>query len=147
MSDLIQEFPGATLEEWRIWYTEKHPNAVENATKKVLQHVQNLSEAIVLIDEEMVRKWVEDIVINKTFAGLRFQSAIIKLLGKRMSVEYRLATPEEESRGIDGYLGTEAVSIKPSTYKAQRLQMPEVIDCKIIYYEKKKTGVKVECDL
>ena len=28
MSDLIQQFPGRTIQEWEQWYTQKHPKAI-----------------------------------------------------------------------------------------------------------------------
>jgi len=61
-------------------------------------------------------------------------------------VKYRTATPEEESKGIDGYIGNEPVSIKPTTYKTKNLQ--ENIQAKIIFYEKpeKKNYIIVEYD-
>lgn len=39
MSELIQDFQGKSLEEWIIWYNERQPDAVHNATEKNLQHV------------------------------------------------------------------------------------------------------------
>lgn len=59
--------------------------------------------------------------------------------------DYRLATPEEESKGIDGYVGKTAYSIKPDSYKIMG-NLPESIDVKMIYYTKKKTGLSIEVD-
>ena len=41
MSDLIQEFEGKTFEEWAIWYKERYPNAIENATDKVFEMIES----------------------------------------------------------------------------------------------------------
>jgi hypothetical protein len=51
--------------------------------------------------------------------------------------------PEEESKGIDGFIGDIPVSIKPSTYKVKG-SLPETISCKVIYYEKIKDGIVVD---
>ena len=48
----------------------------------------------------------------------------------------------EESQGIDGFVGKEAYSIKPSTYHSQNLA--ESIDIKVIFYDKKRDGVVFE---
>ena len=64
---------------------------------------------------------------------------------KRKGLPYRSSTPEEESEGIDGYIGEMPVSIKPITYKTKNM-LPENIDVKMIYYEKVKDGIKVEYD-
>ena len=39
--------------------------------------MQNLKEAIKLIDKKMIKNWVEDLVISKTFNGLYVQKAIL----------------------------------------------------------------------
>ena len=58
---------------------------------------------------------------------------------------YRLSESTEESRGIDGFIGTTPVSIKPTTYKTKSM-LTEQIEVTIIYYEKVKDGIKVYYD-
>lgn len=69
MSDLFPEFMASnediTIENWRRWYNERYPDALEKATDKIFVQVQNLKDAIPLIDRDMVRNWVEDLVIQK----------------------------------------------------------------------------------
>ena len=139
MSDLIQEFPGQTFEEWVIWYQEQYPDAIDNATDKIIAMIENFSVVFPKIDRDLVRSWVEDLVLVKTFTGLRFQEAILKKLAEMKGCDYRLAEPYEESQGIDGFVGAEPYSIKPSTYRSQNLA--ESINIKIIFYDKKRDGV------
>jgi len=146
MSDLIQEFPGRSIKEWEEWYLQKKPRAIEDATEKVYEMVENFKEVIQKIDEDMVKDWIRDLVVLKTFTGLKFQEAILKKVSGYLNKKYKFSTPEDESRGIDGYIGDMPVSIKPHTYKAQSLTLSEQIDVKIIYYEKKKTGLVIEYD-
>ena len=65
MSELFPEFMASgeeiTIENWRRWYTERHPDAFEKATDKIYAQVQNLRNAIPLIDRKMVEAWVEDL--------------------------------------------------------------------------------------
>lgn len=143
LSDLIQECPKKTYKEWVNWYNEKMPTAIDDATEKVYEMIQNLNNAIKQIDKALVRKWVEDLVLTKTFVGLCFQESILKVIAERRGVNYRLATPIEESQNIDGYIGDIPVSIKPITYKTKNM-LHENINVKIIYYEKLKDGIKVE---
>ena len=149
MSELFPEFINSgmeiTIENWRKWYTEKYPEAFENATDKIFAQVQNLRNAIPLIDREMVEKWVQDLVINKTFNGMYVQKAILASLAEKRGTTYRLATPEEESIGIDGYVGEVPYSVKPDTYKTMG-QLSETIDVKMIYYSKTKTNLKIEVE-
>ena len=93
----------------------------------------------------MVEKWVEDLVIYKTFNGLYVQKAILASLAKKKNTTYRLATPNEEAKGIDGYVGNTPYSIKPETYKTMG-RLSESIDVKMIYYNKIKTGLKIEVE-
>jgi hypothetical protein len=143
MSELIEQCPKGTYEQWVQWYSERMPEAIDDATEKVYGMVQNFVSAIKLIDKELVRKWVEDLVLTKTFTGLCFQESILKVIAERRWVKYRRATPEEESRFIDGYIGDIPVSIKPITYKTKNM-LHENIDVKLIYYEKLKDGIKVD---
>jgi hypothetical protein len=78
MSDLIQKFDGRTVEEWIDWYEERYPDAREKASDKVEVMVDKLKDAIKKIDREMIEMWVKDLVLYKTFIGLRFQEAILK---------------------------------------------------------------------
>lgn len=149
MSELFPEFMASgndiTIENWRDWYTKKHPEAFDKATDKIYAQVQNLREAIQLIDREMVEQWVEDLVIFKTFNGLYVQKAILASLAERKGTTYRLATPDEESLGIDGYVGDVPYSVKPDTYKTMN-RLSETINVKMIYYTKKKTGLTIEVE-
>ena len=102
MSDLIQIFEGETYEDWVTWYQANYPDAINNATKKIYKMILNLKEAIAEIDEEMVRKWVADLTLTKTYVGLRFQETILKTIAGSKELPYRLASPADEAKGIDG---------------------------------------------
>jgi len=143
MSELIQEFEGKTLREWEEWYLKKNPDAIRNATEKILLKLKELKNALDKIDQTTVEQWVRDLVIVKTFAGLRFQEAILKKGAEIKGTNYRIAEPEEESKGIDGYIGDIPVSIKPYTYEL-KAALPEHIETKIIYYRKGDDGIEVD---
>ena len=143
LSDLIQEFPGHKLHEWQEWYTKRYPESVKLATEKVQSMVGQLKEAIGRIDRDMIETWVRDLVFIKTFVGLKFQEAVLARLAQEKRATYRLGTPEEESRGFDGYVGETPISIKPVTYK-QKAALSETIEARIVYYRKVKDGIEIE---
>lgn len=149
MSELFPEFMASgeeiTIENWRKWYVKRYPDALEKAIDKIYAQVQNLKDAIQLIDRETVSHWVEDLVIAKTFNGLYVQKAILASLAERKGTTYRLATPDEESVGIDGYVGNVPYSVKPDTYKTMG-RLSETIAVKMIYYTKTKTGLTIEVE-
>lgn len=149
MSDLFQEFLESdeerNIDGWRRWYLERYPDSFEKATNKIWEQVNNLRNAIELIDKEMVENWVENLIIYKTFNGLYVQKAILAFLANKKGTTYRLANAIEESHGINGYVGDVPYSIKPDTYKYME-RLSEVIDVKMIYYTKTKTGLKIEVE-
>src|SRR6185369_16008120 len=73
LSDLIQEFPGKTYDEWVAWYLERHPDAIGKAVNLIWSMLGKLKAAIELIDQSLVHRWVTELVLKKTFVGLRFQ--------------------------------------------------------------------------
>ena len=145
LTELIKECPERTYEGWKKWYLSEYPNAVENATGKINEMMDNLKEAIKSINRPMIKKWVEDLVLEKTFVGLRFQEAILKKVASIKNTNYRLAEPKEESQGIDGFIGDIPVSIKPITYKTKDA-LREEIKAKIIFYNKTKSGLEIDAD-
>jgi len=145
LTEFIKECPERTYEGWKKWYLLKYPNAIESATERINEMMDKLKEAIKSIDESMIKKWVEDLVLEKTFVGLRFQEAILKKVASIKNSNYRLAEPKEESQGIDGFIGDVAVSIKPITYKTKDA-LREEIKAKIIFYNKTKSGLEIDAD-
>ena len=142
MSELIQEFDGHTLDEWIKWYTERNPNAVANATERIYATYEKMRDAFNAIDKQMIENWVEDLVYTKTFCGLKFQGAIIAAIATELGKTWRLADIEEESKGIDGYIGDQPIQIKSDTYKLES-RLSETIDVPIVYYTKKKDGILI----
>ena len=78
MSDLIQEFDGQSLSEWENWYLDRSPDGISTATQKIMQMLENFKQAMEKIDQWTVEEWVKDLVITKTFLGLKIQEAILK---------------------------------------------------------------------
>lgn len=149
LSELFPEYQDSaenvTVQDWTQWYLERYPNAIENATNKIYEQVENLKKAIQLIDKDLIKSWVEDLVISKTYNGLYVQKAILKKLAEIKNTTYRLSYHEEESKGIDGFVGDTPYSIKPDTYKTMN-RLSERIDVKMIYYTKTKTSLKIEVE-
>ena len=144
LSELLPEYlsstENASLEGWKTWYTQKYPNAVDNAVDKIWVKINNLKDCINLIDKSMIKTWVEDLIYNKTLTGLYYQKAILQIEG----APFRLATPSEEAMNIDGFVGDTAYQIKPDTYDHMKYEVHEEIPCKIVRYKKTSTGIIVE---
>lgn len=145
MTELFREFAGKSFSEWEAWYQRKEPEALDDATDRVYAMVEKLQSAIQQIDKAMVREWVEDLVVVKTFVGLCFEEAMLSKIAQYKRAAYRLSTPAEEARGIDGFIGDTAVSIKPSTYSTKDM-LGEELQGKLVIYEKKKNGITFSFD-
>lgn len=149
LSELFQEYQKNTdeisIDTWKKWYLSKYPKAIEYATNRIYEQIQNLKNAITLIDRNMIQKWVEDLIITKTYNGLYIQKAILSKIAKIKQKDFRLAKTEEEAIGIDGYIDNVPYSIKPDIYKTMS-RLSESIEVKIIYYTKTKSGIEIEFD-
>jgi hypothetical protein len=141
LSEIIEEYkeehPEGEYEDWVNFYFENYDGEkrIEEATDKVFEMVVKMREATEEIDREMVNRWVKDLVLYKTYTGLgRNEEAILNKLSQEYDLPYKIGTAEDESKGIDGYLGKQPVSIKPITYK-QKSRLQEEIQAPIVYYE------------
>lgn len=132
-----QQYPEGDYDDWVEFYYENYDGeeSIEEATEKVFEMVEKMQEAADEIDREMVKRWVKDLVLYKTYTGLgRNEEAVLKKLSEEYDLPYELGTAEDESEGIDGFLGDQPVSVKPITYK-QKSRLQEDIDVPIVYYE------------
>ena len=149
LTELFEEYQKnekeINIEIWKKWYLSKYPKSINDATNKIYEQIQNLKNAMELIDKNMIQKWVEDLIITKTYNGLYIQKAILSKIAKIKQKDFRLAKTEEEAIGIDGYIDNVPYSIKPDTYKTMN-RLSESIEVKIIYYTKTKSGIEIEFD-
>ena len=143
MSELIKEFDGNTIDEWIRWYTERYPDAINNATNKIWGMYETMKPTFNTITKMMVENWVKDLIYGKTYCGLKFQTAIISAIANQLGKEWREANPEEEAQGIDGFIDNKPLQIKASTYKLEA-RLAETIEVPIVYYDKKKDGISIE---
>lgn len=144
-----QEYPNGDFEDWKQFYFEGYDGeeSIEQATDKVFEMVVKMREAAEEIDREMVNRWVKDLVLYKTYNGLgRTEEAVLKKLSEEYDVSYELGTAADESKGVDGYLGAQPVSVKPATYK-QKSRLQEDIQAPIVYYEDYSTTDALKLDL
>ena len=58
--------------------------------------MQRIKENLNPLTRDDVYEWTRDLMIDKTFAGLQVQLDILEMVSE--TGEYRLSTPEEESK-------------------------------------------------
>ncbi|MFB6166809.1 MAG: MjaI family restriction endonuclease [Candidatus Nanohaloarchaea archaeon] len=136
MNAFEEEFQesGGGFEEWKEFYQEKKDGEerIDEAIEKTVEMLEKMRDAMAEIDREMIRDYVEDLVLNQTYVGFNIQRVILKKVASEHGLDYSFSGPGDESKGIDGYIGEQPVSIKPETYRRKNLQ--EEIDVPIIYY-------------
>jgi len=117
---------------------------LEEATEKAVPMVEKMKEEFEQVDEEMTHDYLRDLVLFKTYEGFDVQETILRKLRGIYDVEIERATPDDESKGIDGYVGEQPVSIKPETYPDN---LREEIDVPIVYYDENKTNRAMTVDV
>lgn len=150
MSEIIEEFrdeyPDGTFQDWVEFYFEEYDGErrLEEATQKAFPMVKKMKEAFEEVDKEMTHNYLRDLVLFKTYEGFDIQETILRKLGEIYEAGVRQATAEDESKGIDGYLNGQPISIKPVTYKDN---LQEDIDAPIVYYDENKTNKAMSIDI
>ena len=144
VSTLIKNIRPNSLEEWIEKHTELYPNALENASKRLYDKLQDFRSVIESLSMDDVRKWMEEFLYEKTFTGLSIQKAVLEFLSDKYQIEYRESNRIEEGRDIDGWLGTIALSVKPKSHTAIK-NLPYRIsdDIYVVYYQKKVNDVVI----
>ncbi|WP_339252968.1 MjaI family restriction endonuclease [Sporosarcina sp. FSL W8-0480] len=141
--EFLDEVPAPSIEDWEKWYTDREPGAKERAKARILPQIERLKEAIQLIDESLVDKWLDDLLIDKTYNGLYVQKAIIQKVSEHFDVPFAVSTAADESKGIDGYIGGTPISVKPDTYE-NLTKLKEQIDVPIVSYKVNKSSRNIE---
>lgn len=135
MSEMFDPDEFDDYEEWHEWYIKNHGESIEVATEKIMEMIERYRKAIKEIDEDMVEEWVRELVIEKTAEGLMIETMILRYLSDQHDVEYYQSSSSEESRGIDGYLGNQPISVKPKSYDTKgSTKGREDIDAPIVKY-------------
>ena len=146
VSDLIQEYreiaENPSVEGWESFYASRIGlEKIDIAADKIWEYVKRIRENLNSLNHDDIKNWTKDLVIDKTFSGLQIQLDILEMVSE--TGEFRLSTPDEESKGIDGYVDGEPVSIKPNTYKKTIQSGKESIPYRIIFYKNTKRGLVV----
>lgn len=140
MSDEVILCPYKKYSRWKKWYSKKYPNSMNISIKLIMKKKREVLKQYKKINKKLVRKWVEDLVIDKSYWGIKIQEAVINSLRKLTRKKCRIATKNEEREGYDGFIGRNPIQIKPTSYKIASNVKSERLRAKVVYYEKKNDG-------
>ncbi|NBP59256.1 MjaI family restriction endonuclease, partial [bacterium] len=82
--------------------------------KKLFSMLQKFKDAINSLDEEDCIEYVKEVTYNKSVMGFSYEEIAIETVANYFNLPYRYSTEEEESQGIDGYVGEKPVQVKKS---------------------------------
>lgn len=155
MSELFDRDKFESIEDWKEWYlTTEHSDGlkeslegktgeelVDRATDSTWEMIQTHQEKIKQIDRDMVERWIKELVLSKTPEGLVKEKKAIEYLADEHDMKIADSTPSEESKGIDGYLDGQEVSVKSAKYQGSgRREAIEKLDHPMIWYRLEDTG-------
>ena len=133
---------GYTVQDWIDWHKKKYPDGIQKATDATWDMFQKMLKSLETVTKNDIQNWEEDFVFSKTYDGLMVQNAIIKKIAEEINTKnYRLAKPEEERQGIDGYINNHPIQIKSDTYDRTGKLHNEEIQCVVVQYSKKDKNI------
>jgi len=128
LHSLIKTRKFRSLKEWKRWYTKRYSDNIKTAIDKlyncVLKLMYNITEKNVKIlkkGKSNLKKYcqmfVENLIFEKTFVGLKVQEIIFKKVSEIMKKDFTWSNTKDDSSGIDGYINKIPISIKPKSCK------------------------------
>lgn len=138
LSELFRKDEFKSVDKWKKWYESHNPEKIDKAVTKILGQIEKQMLAYSQITPDLVRSWVEDLVITKTYNGLRIQDWICSDIANKYDKHYRISTAEEESRNIDAYIAEVPLTIKPLSYKSKQNTKVVIEHAVVVLYSYKK---------
>ena len=143
MKELWLEFVATevpdTLENWEAFYVDRMgTDVLDEATVRLYGMVSKMG--LSNIDEKMCADYVREVVYNKTHFGYGGEAMAIAVTAEYFDLPYRFSNAEEESQGIDGWIGEYPVQVKPQdTFKVGHVfNKADTTKQLVVTYEKKK---------
>lgn len=105
---------GRSVEEWEAWYMNNGgANKIKLATDKLYEMLNKMPLDHAVFTRELAELYILDLVINKTHYGMSGEYHSVLAVARHFGSDHRFSTPEEESQGIDAWLGSCPVQVKP----------------------------------
>lgn len=146
-TSVIEEFKGKTFEDWERFYEQERPGALDAASREIYSAIEKLREALGMVNEELIRHWVEEAVLKRTYAAWRIQETILKHIAKRQGKIFRQANDQESEAGIDGFIDERPFCVRPVSRYFKGPQEEQDAQVEVVFFERDKRGLKVYCDL
>ena len=91
----------------------------------------------------MVRDWMFNLIIDKTYTGMYLRRIITEKLTDELGNRFSLPSKEEEAKGIDGRIDGHPITIKPHTSKKSNASRSDTTNAYTIVYKRKERMVEL----
>jgi hypothetical protein len=128
-----------TFENWCSFYKSKpYIQNIPQQTDKLFAMIQKME--IGGVTRDMCEDYIWEVLENKTHMGMAREEMAIEAVANYYKLPYRFSTAEEETQGIDGWIGDDIpVQVKPedSVFKAHVHNHPDRNKVLLVTYESK----------
>jgi hypothetical protein len=148
MKELFTEFlatkqtAGHSVEAWQEFYFTQHKGQAKIATAadKLWDMLSKMPLDKTVFTKAVAEAYITDLVINKTHYGMSGEYHSVLAVAKYFDLEHRWSTAEEETQGIDAWIGDYPVQVKPadSVKKHHVRNHADTDKTLVITYESKK---------
>lgn len=149
MNELLKEFgdryPNGTYEDWKEFYLKEQngEERLEESTQKLFEMILRMKEAMKEIDEEMARRFVNDLVLYRTYMGEDVEEVVFQKLSGLYGLDYE---PPSTNDKADGYLGDQPVRIVSFKDKPDKSDNKKIDNIPTVYYHINKHDQSIEVD-
>ncbi len=133
---------GLSVDDWENFYlnTKGGHAKIQAATDKLFEYLNKMPLDHSVFTRQLAQEYILDLVINKTHYGMSGEYHAVLAASTHFELPYRFSTAEEESQGIDAWIGTFPVQVKPhdSVAKHHVRNTADTEKTLVITYEAKK---------
>lgn len=116
-----------TFDNWTTYYNSVRGEDTLNTAGQTLYSMITKMNLQNIITEDMCTDYIKEIVYNKTHMGMAGEEMAIEVVANYFNMPYRFSTKEEEAKGIDGWIGTTPVQVKPND-SPKKFNIPNSVD-------------------
>lgn len=141
-TEFLQSRCGLSVDDWEQFYRQEK-NGTERirvAAAKLHDYLNKMPLDHSVFTFELAEQYISDLVINKTHYGMSGEYYAVVAAAAHFGQSYRFSTAEEETQGIDAWIGATPVQVKPhdSVAKHHVRNNADVNKTMVITYEAKK---------
>lgn len=117
MKELFLEFlsnGGKSLQNWKDFYYAKNGEIrIENSSERLHSMLKKMPVDAKVFTKELAKNYIIDLVIYKTHFGMSGEYYSVLAVGDHFKLPVRWSNAKEESEGIDAWLGSYPIQVKP----------------------------------